>query len=306
MTKRLLYLLPGLLLAATLAAQDTGADKPAGAQATTRSDDTDCPSDRYQFGDRWEHQQTVQAVEQRTIAPTSITKLSLRPARNGGVEVEGWERNEILVKACKYASGYDTAEAQHRLAGIHLSIQGGEVTADGPDENDWVVHLLVRVPANINLEVSAHNGPISLRGVSGTINAETVNGPISVRRCSGAIHAEARNGPISLSESSGKIHVEAQNGPVTVRLNDKQWKGEGLEASTHNGPLHLTVPTGFQSGVEVVSDGRSPFSCEQCKDENRTWDDRGGKKVRLGPTGAPIVVRMSTINGPVSISPTFD
>jgi len=255
----------------------------------------------------FDHRQVYRAEETRTIAPGSISKLSLLPSHNGGVEVDGWDRNEISVKACKAAAGSSADDARRKLDAIKLKINGGEVTADGPDnEEQWAVHLYVRVPANINLEARAHNGPIGLYGVSGTVRAETVNGPISVEKCSGTITADAQNGPISLSGSSGKVHIAAHNGPVDVKLREQKWTGEGLEASTQNGPLHLQIPSSFQSGVEVVSDGHSPFRCENCKEENRTWDDSGMKKARFGAPGAPVIVRMSTVNGPVQINGGLD
>jgi DUF4097 and DUF4098 domain-containing protein YvlB len=137
--------------------------------------------------------------------------------------------------------------------------------------------------------------------VQGTITANTVNGPVSIKRCSGAITAEAQNGPIDVSAASGKVNVRAQNGPVTVRLANTQWQGEGLQASTQNGPMTLNVPPNYQSGVEVVSDGHSPFSCRACSDAQRTWTDDGSKRVRLGNPGTPVVVRLTTVNGPVTV-----
>jgi hypothetical protein len=217
------------------------------------------------------------------------------------VRVEGWDRKEISVMACKAVPADDEAAARQRLSSIRMKIDGGNVTAEGPSEGEWSVHFLVRVPANINLELNTYNGPIDLRDVSGTIVARTTNGPIGLKRCSGSIDAEAQNGPIALNDSSGKVKIAAYNGPLDVRLRDQQWKGEGLEASTHNGPLALTIPTSYSSGVEVVSDGHSPFRCEPCTDSNRTWDNDGTRRARLGTPGAPVLVRISTVNGPVAI-----
>ena len=89
-----------------------------------------------------------------------------------------------------------------------------------------------------------------------------------------------------------------QNGPVTIKLNSDHWTGAGLEARTHNGPLELRVPENYRSGVEVAATTHAPFSCHhsECKG---TWDE-DNKQVHLG--GSPTVVRLSTVNGPVSIA----
>ncbi len=240
---------------------------------------------------------TYYAQETRTIAGNSV---SLRPSRNGGVVVEGWDQPNVEVTACK------SSDEQSRLAQLRMNVAGTEVTSEGPDDSGWTVHFVVKVPNGVNLTAEAHNGPLSFNHVNGTVHAETQNGPISVRNCTGNIDAEAHNGPISLTATSGKVRADAQNGPVTVRLNDSEWKGEGLEASTHNGPISLRVPANYRSGVEVTSAGRSPFSCSVCKSENRTWEDDGTKRVHFGAPGAPVVVRLSTHNGPVSIRDTFE
>jgi hypothetical protein len=90
---------------------------------------------------------------------------------------------------------------------------------------------------------------------------------------------------------------------MEVELTEDAWKGEGLEAYTHNGPLDVKIPAGYHSGVEVRSDGHSPFSCgmDACAGADKDFDDNS-RVVRFG-SGSPIV-RLSTVNGPVTISKT--
>src|SRR5436309_9388020 len=59
----------------------------------------------------WNQHPTARAQEEHT-AVAAGGKLALRPPRNGGVAVEGWDRNVISVVACKAASGDTEAEAQ--------------------------------------------------------------------------------------------------------------------------------------------------------------------------------------------------
>jgi hypothetical protein len=53
--------------------------------------------------------------------------------------------------------------------------------------------------------------------------------------------------------------------------------------------------------VEVSSSQHSPWSCRAaaCRSVNRDWDDRT-RTLRLGAD--PVVVRLSTVNGPVTIA----
>jgi len=126
------------------------------------------------------------------------------------------------------------------------------------------------------------------------------NGPISIQRSSGDIDARAQNGPIAVEGDGGRLRLATQNGPIAVALSGSSWKGEGLDARAVNGPVSLAVPDGYTSGTLIESRGRSPFAChgDACSAVRRTWDDEH-KRLEFGD--GPVVVRLSTENGPVSI-----
>jgi hypothetical protein len=122
-----------------------------------------------------------------------------------------------------------------------------------------------------------------------------------VRDCSGDIDAQAQNGPIEVSGGGGRQRLHTQNGPIEVSLSGSVWDGAGLEARAVNGPLELVIPPGYLSGAVVESLGHSPFRChgEACAGARRSWDDRH-KRLEFGE--GPTLVRLSTENGPVSVS----
>jgi len=305
-TRAPFYLLLTLLAMSVAAAAGTHSRHHTSTTTHDDSESADC-TERYDIN--FNDYEVYRGEEERTFQKSDFPNgLRLEAARNGGIAVVGWERNDILIKACKAAGSASEAEGKRRLDQIRIQVAGGTVSATGPaDEGLWVVHLLAFVPKGMKLEMDATNGPVSLRKFEGAVNVRTVNGPISIHRSSGDIVARATNGPVSLSGSSGNIHIEVQNGPLDINLTSDRWNGTGLEASARNGPIALRLPSGYRSGVEVSSDGHSPFSCEAaaCPEGSRTWDDRH-KIVRLGPAGQPVVVRMSTVNGPVSIHSSLD
>ncbi|MCI0352590.1 MAG: hypothetical protein L0Z53_24485 [Acidobacteriales bacterium] len=270
---------------------------------TNTNDDAvgeDC--DRH-FNVSYYDMEVFHAQEDRTIPKASITKLRVYGLRNGGIQVQGWDRDEIFIRACKAAAAHDESDARPLLDAMKLEVQGGDVTVSGLERNRAWVHLLVRVPKQLAMEFETHNGPLSFRKVdSSGLEATTTNGPVSLKDCTGKINVRVQNGPVSLVRSSGDIHLHAQNGPMSVELNENSWKGEGLEAYTRNGPLDLKIPAGYSSGVEVRADGHSPFSCrvDACAGADKDFDDNS-RIVRFGKAGAPLVVRLSTVNGPVTI-----
>ena len=243
----------------------------------------------------------VARAEQKVTAPASSTPIHVEAAHNGGVYLIRGEGNEIVATVCKFAASDQESRAQQTLSQINASLSGDKITVTGPDSdsNDWTAFLIVQVPNGAALDVRAFNGPISARQINGNVTIKTTNGPISLKDCSGTVSADATNGPISFSGNGGQVSVHTQNGPISVSLDGNSWDQGSLEARAQNGPISLNIPENFTSGVLVESDGHSPMSCKAaaCSNARKTWDE----DVRRIEFGANPVVKMSTVNGPVSV-----
>jgi hypothetical protein len=250
---------------------------------------TSCDQLKVSFGD--DREEGFRAEEQ--VAVAGLKSLKIHAATNGGIYVTGARGSQYSVTACK------AAEMQETLSDLRVNLSGNEVTASGGSGN-WVVYFLVTVPRGADLDLRANNGPIALRSVNGRVVAHATNGPISAKQSSGNLDLDTQNGPISLSGGSGNVKLNAQNGPISVRFDGNTWDGS-LDANTQNGPLSIRVPRDFRSGLVVQSRGRGPISCrgEACRDARRTFDDDDERKIEMG--SGPTVVRMSTVNGPISV-----
>jgi hypothetical protein len=260
-------------------------------------DITNCSQVEMRFG----HEETARAEDQFTLARKDVARLAVRPAKNGGMAVQGWDRDEYSIKACKAAGGSSESSARNVLGQISVSTHSGNVTAQGPgDEDSWVVFFIVQAPRNAVLDMETENGPIGFRHVFGKIEARAANSPISLRDCEGQVRVHTENGPIDFFGNSGDFRLDAQNGPVSVHLTGTAWQGVGLEARTENGPLTLRVPDGYSSGVRVESAGYSPFECNApaCDHAQGSWR-QGHHSIEMGQGNA--LVRMQTVNGPVAI-----
>ncbi|HEU0369677.1 MAG TPA: hypothetical protein VFR42_10725 [Candidatus Acidoferrum sp.] len=241
----------------------------------------------------------VMQSEEKTITRAEASTLRVQAESNGGVQVQGWEQNNYSVTLCKAAR--PGGDAENLLSQIKLTFANGELGISGPNSrHQWSAHLLIKAPRGAAMDLNVNNGPMGLFEVEGNLKVHAVNGPITVEKCKGVLNLTAENGPISLEENSGKLNVRTQNGPITISLEGKNWNGEGLEAHATNGPVTLRVPSGYQSGVVLESDGHGPFSCAAsvCNEGRKTWDENS-KRVEFG--SGPAVVRVSTVNGPVSV-----
>lgn len=249
---------------------------------------------------QFENRDAVVQSEERTITKAQASTLHLVAESNGGLQVQGWDKNDYSITLCKGAD--PAADAQDLLSNIHLTFQNGEVTVTGPASHDrWSAHLLVKAPTDASLDLQVKNGPVGLYHVDGKASVHAQNGPVTIAGCRGDLNLSAENGPITLERNSGKLRVDAQNGPVTVSLDGTSWSGSGIEAHANNGPVTLQLPEGYQSGVLVESDGHSPIRCHAsaCSEGRKTWDD-DRKSIQFG--SGPTMIHLSTRNGPISVN----
>jgi len=258
---------------------------------------TDCN----QVNIRFSGQPVARDEQDFTLAPKDASRLSVRPGNNGGIIVRGWDHPDYQIKACKAASGGSDSDAHSRLGRISVSVNGGSVISEGPQgAHPWAVFFIVQAPRGAVMQMETENGEIGVRGISGSIDADSHNGPISLEDCGGRVRAHTENGPIDVSGKSGDFHLDAHNGPISVHLTGSRWEGAGLDARTEDGPLTLRIPDGYTSGVSVEASGSSPFSCKAsaCHDVHGDWIN-DARNVKLG--NGNTVVRLRTVNGPVTV-----
>lgn len=256
---------------------------------------TDCSDLRIRFDD----EDAVVRSEEHTLTKAEAPVLQVRPYANGGMQVVGWDKDTYSLTACKAAGR--GSEAELILSQITVSIDKGRVSTKGPsDDDDWTVYLLIRAPKSATIDAETMNGPISFYDVDGKLTAHAHNGPISLKNFSGDAEITAQNGPISVEGSSGNVRIHTENGPISVSLKGSTWSGAGLSADAHNGPVTLMVPTGYKSGFVVESKNYAPMSCKAsiCDNARKTWDD-DHRRIEYG--SAPAMIRLSTVNGPVSV-----
>lgn len=236
------------------------------------------------------------------VSEESFDAPSLRTIEvtNSPVKVEGGNARGYTITVCKAA--LDASD----LANIRVSVEGGKLVTRGPEHDDWAVAYWITAPSGATLDIESRNGPLAIHDLDGTVNVRLRNGPLSLHDVRGNVDAVTTNGPVSISGGSGNVKVSASNGPISVNLEGGSWQGGSLEASTQNGPLSVKIPRSFNSGVLVESEGRGPVSCraEACEGQYRAmrrgdWDDDVPRRFEFGR--GPQVVKLSTVNGPVTI-----
>ena len=264
--------------------------------------------------------------EEKTLSRSEVQVLNIEGSPNGGVSIKGWDKSEIVIRACKLVGAESQEEAQALLNQLTISTENGRVRAQSPAKNatgyrqTWVVQFRIYVPRDLAVEASVHNGGLALSNLTGKVNGRSqnggiaisnsgggdqielyaVNGGISLKDVEGKVNAKSSNGGISMSGGKGEVRLHSQNGGLVVRLPEGQWSGETLEAHSDNGGVTIEVPPGFGSGIEAESSPHARIECNlpECNQGQRDLDDNRPKRVQIG--GTP-VVHVSTRNGGLRI-----
>jgi hypothetical protein len=210
--------------------------------------------------------------------------LSVDAGQNGGIIVEGWDRNEIRVRAVVQGSARSDARARELAGQVQVQAGGGRVYATGPENmrNEWwSVSYRINVPHKSDLDLRASNGGITIVAVAGNMRFDTTNGGVK------------------LQDIGGRVNGETRNGGLDVRLSGDRWDGEGLDVETSNGGVTLSIPEGYNAELETrtVNGGlRIDFPITV----QGELTARRGISTTLG-SGGPLV-RARTTNGGVKVT----
>jgi hypothetical protein len=229
---------------------------------------------------RWDDRQFRHCeVREHRLSGAGRVSVDARP--NGGIEVLGWDRNEVLLEAKVVAQAETEAEARRIASEVTIDMSG-TVRADGPDAGNrrwWSVSYRLHVPRQADLQLSSTNGGISVRSTHGDLDLETTNGGLN------------------LDDVGGKVRGRTTNGGVNLRLTGQEWNGEGVELRTSNGGVNVHVPDGYNAHLETgTTNGRInvdfPVTVSGRIDRRLSVDlGRGGPAIRVFTTNGGVQLR---------------
>lgn len=235
----------------------------------------------------WSSHDRVSFSELREMTIPSTGSVAVDAGKNGGVSVSGEDRGDVLVRACVQAWGANEDAARAAAASIRINT-AGKIKAENTDETNWSVSFQIAVPRSTNLNLTAHNGGISIANVDGTAEFET------------------RNGGVSLKNLSGDVKGRTDNGGVNVLLAGNSWRGNGLDVETKNGGVNLTMSRNYAARIETgtVNGGfksEIPPLNVTTEDVKGSWRNRPTRiNTSINGGGAPI--RVVTTNGGIKIN----
>jgi len=239
-------------------------------------------SDQYRG---WRNDDRDRYCEVREFTLPGRNVIAVDGGPNGGIDVVGWDRNDIRVLAMVQTWDRRSDDAEALASEIEV-VTSGTIRADGPRgwrgrrNAGWSVSYRLMVPNRSNLDLESLNGGIGIEGVHGDI----------VFR--------ATNGGIDLSRVGGDVRGGTTNGGIRVDLEGDRWDGRGLDVETTNGGVTVTIPRDFRAELTTgtVNGGLQidfPITIQGRINRRRltTELNGGGPPIRVVTTNGGVTIR---------------
>ena len=178
----------------------------------------------------------------------------------GSLRVTGWARREVQVTGTLSRPG-DRVALDGSGGSVEVRVEGRNGSRGGP------ATLEVRVPAGSTLEIMAGSAPVTVNGVTGSIEV-TQGGPVTIQGNPRAVEIVSIHGGVTVEGQMDRLNVTAMSGRVHVTANVRQRaevmarSGPGdllgrvneLELTALGGPVRVNNAAG-RVEIDAVSGG---------------------------------------------------
>jgi hypothetical protein len=200
---------------------------------------------------------------------------------NGDVQVDGWDRDEVEVRAVKRAKN-----DQRDLEQVKIDVES--------QPRQVAVHTLYPRGEGVEVAVEYHIH-VPYRVLLG--NVETVNGCVLVRGIDGGGELRSVNGDVEVLDSSGRFSAKTTNGNLHLELR-KVLDGAPMNLETVNGSVVLGLPSNARANLKVLN-MNGDFYSELPVTSALASPAARAFRAKLGVGGGEISVR--TINGGIRL-----
>jgi len=274
-------------------------------------------------------------VEETAVEEFRFETGSKRPRievriESGAVVVLGRsDSRAVEAEFVKRARSVDRASARGLLDRVEVSAAeteagtrfrfGGRVESIPPFGGDLRTDLRLRVPREVELEISTGDGRIEIEGTSGRVSAESGDGRILVTRIAGEIRLRTEDGSIVGRDVQGAVEAMTDDGGIelegifprleavssdgSIRVDCLDWPAasvDGWVLRTADGSIKVLLPASAAADIDATaSDGRIVnrlLSFDGAERDGNVRRLRG----KLGG-GGPLLV-LSTMDGRIELS----
>jgi hypothetical protein len=225
-----------------------------------------------------------------TIIPLDGTTLLDVEADGGTIVVGVWERNEIRVQA---------AHSIRTFVSIERSRNGTlQIETDANRGPAGIADFNITVPSTLNLNLEGMYTDITVEGVNGSVEAETLQGDIIIRGGRGTIRAEATTGEVLVEGAEGNI--EAETAASDIRFVNV---GGTIVAESAGGDIFFE--NARATSVDAGSTGgRIQYQGTFQPSGRYFFGSHGGSVLLIVPEGTSATFNLASIHGSITTNVT--
>ena len=256
---------------------------------------------------------------ERSVPAQNGGTLTLDLRTGGGVNITGWDRQQVLVQAV--LAGRDWRNTDLTLTPV---VGGARLATEytGRSTNQSSSHRFeIHVPRSFNVQIKSAGGGVTIKNVDGYFTGSTGGGQIEIRNATGKAEIRTGGGDIWVSDSrltgsastgGGQVLVErvtgdfsaySGSGPVTYINSDggiKRKGGASGSSSASSASSATSEPTYVVDGVPIgiaAGSGRSVTVKKGSKTTTTYVYDSDGGGGSFGAGG----IRMNSNGGDISL-----
>jgi hypothetical protein len=190
-----------------------------------------------------EHDETVR------IADPAVTVLDVA-SQGGSIEVIGADVDAVRIDA-RVSDGLVATQFTQDVVGDRLQVR---VRCRMVIENQWCrADLRIVIPRNLEVKVRSMDDSVSLRGLTGRVDAESGNGTVEGESLAGATRLHSENGSVRASRlRTESIQADSNNGSVRIEFATAPLSAI---ARSDNGSVDVAVPRGEEGYAVDISSG---------------------------------------------------
>ncbi len=182
---------------------------------------------------------------------------------DGAIDVESWDRPEVLVVVEK--RGVDRAvaesiqvEAQQDGDRITVKVRGRSENRVGFGLGTYrSARMVVSIPRTTKLYAKSGDGRIEVRRVLGPVNVQTDDGSIRLFDVEGDVEAQTDDGSIRVDGVLSQLRLRSDDGSIRVRAHSGSAIKSEWRISTNDGSVVVELPEGLDADVDAhTRDGR--------------------------------------------------
>jgi hypothetical protein len=206
-------------------------------------------------------------MNQQTIS-TSLAPEIIIDQVGGNLQIKGWERPEVLVRANPSELRLEEQDDQIRIsceADLELRLPGGATVQVATTHGEARIRLLddqlhihtvhgsLYLRGIADTEVENVHGELMARQVTGGLKVNQVHGNATIRAVQGACVMEHIMGNLDLRDVEGDLRLNV-DGNVRLRLSSL---GGGQYEVRCEGNLHCRLPESASLQLNLTSDGET-------------------------------------------------